>query len=81
MLDKDEQALPANEEEADDNSDGRAEQFKMIRDFIKTLNDKEFDDFWQLMRVFAANKDTIAIVLAMAKGGNEPQPNDVVEQE
>jgi len=83
MLANDEQALPANEAEADDNSDGRAEQFKMIRDFVKSLTDKEFEDYWQLMRVFAANKDTIAIVLAMAKGGSEAQaqPNDDVEQQ
>lgn len=84
VLSKDDQALPATENtNDDDNSDGRAEQYKMIREFIKTLTDKEFDDYWQLMRVFGANKETIAIVLAMAKGGNntQEQPNNNVEQQ
>lgn len=73
MLSKDEEtaAIGSGEAEPDDNSDGRAEEYKLIREFIKTLNDKEWDDFYQLMRVFAANKETIGIVLAMAKGSGE----------
>ena len=85
MLSKDEQTLPTADESNndDDNSDGRAEQYKMIREFIKTLSDKEFDDYWQLMRVFAANKETIAIVLAIAKGNSnnaQEQSNNVEQQ-
>ncbi|MBO7477527.1 MAG: hypothetical protein J6U04_06290 [Salinivirgaceae bacterium] len=84
MLTKDEEtaAIGDGEAETDDNSDGRAEECKMIREFIKTLDEKEWSDFYQLMRVFAANKETIGIVLAMAKGSSDSgapeQPN--VEQ-
>ena len=83
MLTKDEEtAAIGDSEENDDNSDGRAEECKMIREFIKTLDEKEWSDFYQLMRVFAANKETIGIVLAMAKGSSDSgapeQPN--VEQ-
>ncbi|MBR4620500.1 MAG: hypothetical protein IKO46_05920 [Salinivirgaceae bacterium] len=81
MLANDEPAAIGGGEEADDNSDGRADECKQIREFIKTLNDKEWQDFYQLMRVFAANKETIAIVLAIAKGGSGAQQNDVEEQQ
>ena len=80
MLANDEPAAIGGGEEADDNSDGRADECKQIREFIKTLNDKEWQDFYQLMRVFAANKETIAIVLAMAKGSGAKQ-NDEEEQQ
>ena len=84
MLAKDEEtaAIGGNEAEDDDNSDGRAEECKQIREFIRTLDEKEWSDYYQLMRVFAANKETIGIVLAMAKGSSgdngapAQQPND-----
>lgn len=84
MLTKDEEtaAIGGNEAEDDDNSDGRAEECKQIREFIRTLDEKEWSDYYQLMRVFAANKETIGIVLAMAKGSSgdngapAQQPND-----
>ena len=76
----DSQELPA-ETDDEDSNDPRAEQYKMIREFLKTLSDSEFDDFWQLMRVFNANKETIGIVLTMAKGGGNTATAEPADDE
>ncbi|MBO4601570.1 MAG: hypothetical protein J5651_00225 [Salinivirgaceae bacterium] len=77
----DSQTLPIEADNDEDSNDPRADQYKMIRDFLKTLSDSEFDDFWQLMRVFNANKETIGIVLTMAKGGGKTAPAEPSDDE